>query len=172
MIMSNQIGQYHRIMTLAKIRGDVGITVPDVMEFMGCNSRSATSYISQCRQKRWLRPEGKRRKNLCWVASAAYDGWLLAQKNPHLAPKNQFPCVAREILLKGHDEDFVPRGLATPTQTLIGSEARVEVYRQRVDQGYEIWHPLDNKDCDPTKAAIQEVKTTKITVSHRKFLAD
>ena len=168
-----KIGKYPKIMVLAKMRGNAGITVKDVQKFMDCDARQAISYITQCRQKRWLRVEGRKKLNYVWVASAAYDSWLHAQGDPAFKPERLYPSVARDILLKGHDEDFVPRGLGTPTQHPIGSEAKIEVLRQRVEQGYELFHPDDSKEWDTTKAKpVEEIKTTKITVSNRKFLAD
>ena len=40
--------------------------------------------------------------------------------------------------------DFVPRVCPTWTDHLAGSEARIEIYRQRYAEGVELHHELDN----------------------------
>ena len=52
--------------------------------------------------------------------------------------------VFTDLLCRFHDEDFWPVAAARPTETLVGSVERIEVYRQRVELGQNIWHPEDS----------------------------
>ena len=53
--------------------------------------------------------------------------------------------VFEEIMLTGHDEDFVPaiRAEFCPTDAPAGSSAKVEVLAERVRKGLPLWHPED-----------------------------
>ena len=52
--------------------------------------------------------------------------------------------VFSDLLGRFHDEDFYPVAAARPTETLVGSVERIEVYRTRVELGQNIWHPEDS----------------------------
>jgi len=53
--------------------------------------------------------------------------------------------VHSDLLLRGHDEDFMPAPADWPTAALAGSPEKVEVMRLRVELGQSLWHPNDNR---------------------------
>ena len=54
--------------------------------------------------------------------------------------------VHTDLLLRGHDEDFMPTMARWPTDALAGSAEKIEVMRLRVEVGESLWHPCDNMD--------------------------
>ena len=44
----------------------------------------------------------------------------------------------------GEDNGFMPLPASEPTQALCGSEEKIQVMRERVDAGEELWHPEDS----------------------------
>jgi len=56
--------------------------------------------------------------------------------------------VFKEILQKGHDEDFVPStdSKDLSTEAPPGSQEKIDVMRRRVEQGYNLWHKDDRVD--------------------------
>ncbi|MBK7092399.1 MAG: hypothetical protein IPH59_11880 [bacterium] len=54
--------------------------------------------------------------------------------------------VHTDLLLRGHDEDFVPTEARWPTDALAGSVEKIEVMRLRVEVGESLWHGNDNMD--------------------------
>ena len=43
------------------------------------------------------------------------------------------------------ENDFVPKPVKEPTTTLVGTEERIEVYANRLEQGIDLFHPKDNE---------------------------
>ena len=60
-------------------------------------------------------------------------------------PKRKNRNVFEEIMLTGHDEEFVPAITPEfcPTDAPAGSSAKVEVLAERVRKGLPLWHPED-----------------------------
>lgn len=54
--------------------------------------------------------------------------------------------VHTDLILYGHDEDFIPVNAIWPTSALCGSTEKIEVMRLRVELGQSLWHPNDNRD--------------------------
>ena len=54
--------------------------------------------------------------------------------------------VHTDLILYGHDEDFIPVNAIWPTSALCGSAEKIEVMRLRVELGESLWHPCDNSD--------------------------
>ena len=65
--------------------------------------------------------------------------------------------VFEAILKYGHDEDFAPKtaGEFEPTNAPAGSTDKIEVLRQRVEQGKPLWHPSDRVDYSGLTGAIR-----------------
>ena len=61
------------------------------------------------------------------------------------APERRNRNVFEEIMITGHDEDFVPAITPEfcPTDAPAGSSAKVEVLAERVRKGLPLWHPED-----------------------------
>ncbi len=53
--------------------------------------------------------------------------------------------VHTDLILYGHDEDFIPVNAIWPTSALCGSTEKIEVMRLRVELGESLWHPNDNR---------------------------
>jgi len=53
--------------------------------------------------------------------------------------------VHTDLILYGHDEDFIPVNAIWPTSALCGSTEKIEVMRLRVELGESLWHPCDNR---------------------------
>lgn len=51
--------------------------------------------------------------------------------------------VFQEILKKGYDDDFIPQECFVPTDALPGSFEKIEVFRQRLEQGVELFCSRD-----------------------------
>jgi len=58
------------------------------------------------------------------------------------------------LRIRGYEEDYEPREdmLSVPTDTVVGSWERVEVYRRRVELGLKIWNPSDSTVATPGPA--------------------
>ncbi len=54
--------------------------------------------------------------------------------------------VHTDLMLRGHDEDFMPVPAQWATDALCGSSEKIEVLRARVELGQSLWHPNDNRD--------------------------
>ncbi len=61
----------------------------------------------------------------------------------------QIQNVFDAIIEFGHDEDFMPRALATwePTDAIAGTAQKVQILRSRVEMGVPLFHPNDNQEC-------------------------
>ena len=55
----------------------------------------------------------------------------------------------------GLDDGFQPRKLPTPTAAAPGSIEKMDILRQRLENGEEMFHPLDRCNYDNLIAAIQ-----------------
>jgi len=53
--------------------------------------------------------------------------------------------VHTDLMLRGHDEDFMPVPAQWATDALCGSSEKIEVLRARVELGQSLWHPNDNR---------------------------
>ena len=81
--------------------------------------------------------------------------------------------VHTDLLLRGHDEDFVPVEARWPTDALAGSVEKIEVMRLRVELGESLWHQCDNMDqiVAPRIArepALRELFVVPVTIGRRK----
>ena len=70
---------------------------------------------------------------------------------------NSCKNVFEAILKYGHDEDFAP---AEPdnfgsTSEAAGSDAKIEIMRQRVDLGQPLWHQEDRRDYSGLTGAVR-----------------
>lgn len=67
-----------------------------------------------------------------------------------MTQRKQIKNVFEAILEYGHDEDFIPMesGDFEGTDAPAGSEAKIEILRQRVLLGQPLWHTDDR--CDYT----------------------
>jgi hypothetical protein len=61
------------------------------------------------------------------------------------------------ILKYGHDEDFVPNDAEgfDPTDAPAGSDAKIEILRQRVALGQPLWHQEDRVDYSGLTGAVR-----------------
>jgi hypothetical protein len=57
----------------------------------------------------------------------------------------------------GHDEDFMPEPCSEfePTDAPAGSEAKIEVLRERVQRGMPLWHEQDRRDYSGLTGAVR-----------------
>ena len=55
----------------------------------------------------------------------------------------------------GVDDGFHPRKLPAPTETAPGSIEKMDILRQRLENGEEMFHPLDRCNYDNLIAAIK-----------------
>ena len=74
-----------------------------------------------------------------------------------LPPRKQIKNVFEAILEYGHDEDFVPAESDefTSTDAPAGSEAKIEILRERVLQGMPLWHDNDRQDYSGLTGAVR-----------------
>ncbi len=171
---------WEKVMAFAELRGSRGFTSADAAKYIEAHPHSIAHAVNRCRSRLWLDilrkdsitlVDGKvMRRVSVYVPSAI---WRMAKIE--LAAhecRTRRHNVAQAILDYGHDEDFRPRGLGEPTQTLIGSQERINVYRQRVEQGFEIWHPDDCVLRVPSPDEAQDYYPTRVVFSKRKFLAE
>ncbi len=65
--------------------------------------------------------------------------------------------VFEAILEYGHDEDFVPQisDEFVATDAPAGSDAKIEMLRQRVEMGQPLWHELDREDYSGLTGAVR-----------------
>ena len=65
--------------------------------------------------------------------------------------------VFEAILKYGHDEDFAPAesGEFSSTDAPAGSEAKIEILRQRVQLGMPLWHTEDRVDYTGLTGAVR-----------------
>ena len=65
--------------------------------------------------------------------------------------------VFEAILKYGHDEDFEPRkdDEFEPTDAPAGSDAKIEILRQRVELGMPLWHNSDRMDYSGLTGAVR-----------------
>ncbi len=66
--------------------------------------------------------------------------------------------VFEAILKYGHDEDFVPAVESdsfTPTNAPAGSDDKIELLRQRVEEGLPLWHQDDRRDYSGLTGAVR-----------------
>ena len=65
--------------------------------------------------------------------------------------------VFEAILKYGHDEDFAPDSSECfePTDAPAGSDAKIEVLRQRVESGVPLWHNDDRMDYSGLTGAVR-----------------
>lgn len=77
-------------------------------------------------------------------------------------PKNA--SVYEHLRLLHHDEDFEPHVSPgfVPTVHLVGSTARIVVYRRRVEQGYPIHHPEDTGEHEAPSYNSSRVKIARV----------
>lgn len=62
--------------------------------------------------------------------------------------------IFQEILKKGYDDDFIPQECYFPTDALPGSFEKIEVFRQRLEQGLELF-------CSRDVVGISTIEQTK-----------
>lgn len=74
-----------------------------------------------------------------------------------LPPRKKIKNVFEAILEYGHDEDFVPNegDEFTSTDAPAGSEAKIEMLRNRVLEGMPLWHEEDRQDYSGLTGAIR-----------------
>ena len=74
-----------------------------------------------------------------------------------LPPRKKIKNVFEAILEYGHDEDFVPKesNEFTSTDAPAGSEAKIEMLRNRVLEGMPLWHGEDRQDYSGLTGAIR-----------------
>ena len=65
--------------------------------------------------------------------------------------------VFEAILKYGHDEDFMPLDSDEfePTDDPAGSEAKIDILRQRVELGLPLWHNHDRVDYTGLTGAVR-----------------
>lgn len=65
--------------------------------------------------------------------------------------------VFEAILKYGHDEDFAPAesDKFLPTDAPAGSDAKIEILRQRVEFGQPLWHRRDRVDYTGLTGAVR-----------------
>jgi hypothetical protein len=180
MMISKPRTVWEKVMAFAEMRGSRGFTSADAAKYIEAHPHSVAHAVNRCRSRLWLDilrkdsitlVDGKvMRRVSVYVPSAI---WRMAKIE--LAAhecRTKRHNVAQAILDYGHDEDFRPRGLGVPTQSLVGSQERINVYRQRVEQGFEIWHPEDGKLRVYKPDEPQGSSPIRVCVSKRKFLAE
>ncbi len=71
--------------------------------------------------------------------------------------KKKVSNVFEAILKYGHDEDFYPQPDADfmATDAPAGSDAKIEVLRQRVELGQPLWHDSDRADYSGLTGAVR-----------------
>lgn len=64
------------------------------------------------------------------------------------------------ILQYGHDLHFVPQAKSDPTDAAPGSEEKIRILQQRIEDGQPLWNEFDRADYSGLTAAIRprEVK--------------
>lgn len=84
--------------------------------------------------------------------------------------------VFEAIVLVGHDEDFQGRKGQAATTAAPGSREKLEILRQRIERGEELFHPDDRADYEGAKpgcvrpspqlpiAAVQDRKAIQVLV--------
>ena len=80
---------------------------------------------------------GKSAMEAARIVGVGYDCALQWTRDLKREPPTGGPAIPM-------DDNFVPKPPTEPTSSLVGSMARVEVYRQRVDDMEGLYHPWDN----------------------------
>ena len=77
--------------------------------------------------------------------------------NSQIQPRKKVTNVFEAILEYGHDEDFVPEADDSfqATDAPAGSEAKIEMLRERVMQGLPLWHDEDRCDYSGLTGAVR-----------------
>ena len=171
---------WEKVMAFAELRGSKGFTSADAAKYIEAHPHSVAHAVNRCRSRLWLDilrkdsitlVDGKVMRRVCVYVPSAIWRQAKIELAAHEC-RTRRHNVAQAILDYGHDEDFRPRGLGEPTQSLIGSQERINVYRRRVEQGFEIWHPEDGKLRVHRPDEAQLPNPIRVCVSKRKFLGE
>jgi hypothetical protein len=73
-----------------------------------------------------------------------------------MKPENVFDHLNRDQIYQRQNDFEPPRGIDSFSMTRIGSAARIEVYRRRLELGFELFHSTDFDEAMAIEKAIAE----------------